>query len=247
MSLSPACYQQLARLDRGFGQRTSLCPERPYATPLEEVGQALFVSIEDPDRQAAFTEGISQIAQAQQENFPHNIFGDLDFLAASLLYERQHDLPHHHLRSVDEIQHLCERVAGLQGVFGERSVIRFRYVHDFVYGFDWARWVQKDPKQRASIGPFDLPFLSYLEKRAGELRELIEQDDEKYHKLRDERHRNPFTFSRDPQDEEKLHRELAKRQYVPVCAWSIRGPALWEKPYSQTRKTLATELGIPTK
>ncbi|MBF0238620.1 MAG: ATP-binding protein, partial [SAR324 cluster bacterium] len=32
----------------------------------------------------------------------------------------------------------------LQELFGIQSPLKFRYVHDFMYGYDWIKWVQKD-------------------------------------------------------------------------------------------------------
>lgn len=244
MPLSLACQAELTEIEHHFGERTSLCPSRSQTTSLLQIGMELFDEIDDQPLEVAFTDGIRQIANAQKRHFPENIFGDFDFLASSVLYAHQHDPHQRTRRTPQEITHLCKRIAGLQGIFGVFSPIRFRYVHDFVYGSDWARWVKKNPEQHAIIGPFDLEFIAYLEVRAGELRELIAQDDNKYPTLRDARHRNPFSFSRDPNDERRLHEALATRDQIPVHAWAIQGPARWDRPFSQIRKERAKSLGI---
>ena len=66
-----------------------------------------------------------------------------------------------------------ELLVDVQARYGARSAIRFRYVHDFIYGYDWARWVAREPETRTAIGPYDPVFLKRMRDRADELLELI--------------------------------------------------------------------------
>ena len=67
-----------------------------------------------------------------------------------------------------------------------------------------------------------------MQRRGDELLELIELDDGKYPTLDGDEPRNPFPFSREPADELRLHRELARRDLIPVPTWSSdrAGPRL---------------------
>jgi hypothetical protein len=136
-----------------------------------------------------------------------------------------------------------EQVIRLHRLFGQGTPIRFRYVHDFLYGFDWARWVARDPQKRSSVGPYDDVFLDYLEGRGHELLALIERDDAKYPTLRDAAPRNPFPFSREPEAEAEIHRSLARLGLIPVPAWSSEGKSTWDRPYVALREEEARRLG----
>ena len=76
----------------------------------------------------------------------------------------------------------AHRVVAVCRGFGNKSELRFRYAHDFLYGYDWARWVVRQPERRAAIGPFDLAFFDYLE---GRLRTLVELIAEQRHQIRE--------------------------------------------------------------
>ena len=132
-------------------------------------------------------------AFAQQENFPDNIFWDLDFLVESVLRE---GLVRRWKRG--GIRERFERMTELQRLYGRGAAIRFRYGHDFIYGYDWAKWrkrTQSDFSKAAGPGPFSLPFLDYLRDRGHELLALIAKDDRKYPTLSEGEQRNPFSFS----------------------------------------------------
>jgi hypothetical protein len=176
---------------------------------------------------------LTRIAQAIVENHPDNLFADLDALAATL--ER-----------LDEPCRLerTDRIVRLHALFGQRSPIRFRYVHDFLYGFDWARWVARAPEERHAVLPYDLPFLAYLEQRGHELLALIAGDDAKYPTLRDRSSRNPFPFSREPAAEIAIHRALAERGLVPLAAWDASAAPHWNEPYASVREAQARAMGL---
>lgn len=219
--------------DRLTPPRASLAPDRTHATPLAALGLQLLTPHLTHDAAEAFTLGLLRIARAQAEHFPQNLFQDMDRIAADLL----HDDPH-------TIQDRADAIADLQAIFGARSPIRFRYVHDFTYGFDWARWVAKAPAQRAHLGPFSLPFLRDMRRRADEILLLIEQHDAEYPPLPDGTSRNPFAFTREPHAEHLLFTTLAQRDLLPVRAWSTSAPHTWNRPFRELRADLAHDLGL---
>ena len=215
----------------------SLAPHRPEARSLESIGLELFTAETSPDRARAFAEALSRILAALHDHFPETIFWDVDFLASSLFQ----------LPDPDTITEAADLIVSLQQQYGRHSIIAFRYVHDFIYGFDWAKWIKKDPASRSTVRPFDLIFLRYLCTRGKELVELIHTDDEKYPKLPDGRPRNPFGFSREPAEEEQLHRHLASLDLIPLPAWQLDAHPRWEPPYQLRRQEVALELQIPTR
>ena len=127
------------------------------------------------------------------------------------------------------------------------SEIRFRYVHDFMYGFDWARWVKKQPDQRANSGPFCQNFLDDLLCRGEEILQSIKKDDVKYPQISQKRYRNPFCFSREPEDERRLLTYLAGCECIPVAAWEWDSVGVWDKPFSQIREEASLKLNIAKK
>ena len=241
MSSSPIAHasagRALAELDAHIarGPRLTLAPDREHPTSL----CALVRDLAPGPLGGPLTEALLRVGTAQIRAFPGNLFWDMDALAASLLRQAR--------RSDDPPARLAElagRIAHLQTIFGGETAIHFRYVHDFVYGYDWAKWVKRDPDARASVGPFEEPFLIYSEQRGGELLELIAHDDAKYHQLAEGQARNPFGFSREPGDEVRLFRDLAARDLLPVRAWERDPQPRWEPPYLELREERAQQLGL---
>ena len=235
-----SCVERLERIDAmmdgAVGPRESLCPGRAEATRLGDLARLLFARRQpDLGLANAFAAALEAIAESQLEHFPETVFWDVDYLAAHLLG----------LGDETAIGETAGEIVALQEEFGCHSPIRFRYVHDFTDGFDWAKWVRRggDP----SVKPFDLGFLRYLRRRGRELLELIEADDAKYHKLRDERHRNPFSFSREPDEERALHRELARRDQIPLRAWDVDAEPRCDRHFQELRRVCAAEIGVPTR
>lgn len=187
----------------------------------------------------AFIQGLVEALGAMLAAFPDNLLWDIEALAARQRAQALLDSdPAGRLRS------LWRRVADLQHLFGVKGPIRFRYIHDFVYGFDWAKWVAKDPDGRASVGPYDAAFIERMHRRGGELLTLIDAGDAKYGPLPDEGARNPFGFSREPEDELALHRRLAAEGSLPVHAWTRDAVPDWRRPYAQLREEAAEALRI---
>jgi hypothetical protein len=233
---------KLASLDRVLAEtappRVSMGPGRAVATSFRELGLRAASHTADPRVLGAFGEALLSIVEAERQNFPDNIFADLDYLAAALL----RDALAADMGPVVYLREATDLIVTLHGLFGVHSAIRFRYTHDFRYGFDWARWVQKEPAARGGIGPFDLPFLHYSRDRGRELLALIAADDKKYPKLPDGTPRNPFAFSREPDDERRVHEALARDGLIPVAAWDPDALPTPDLPYSELRAERAKAL-----
>ena len=221
------------------GPWASLAPGRDRARPPSAVGAGLREGGVAVDLAAAVAVSLEEIAAAMDEAFPENILGDLDHLGWALAAEAA--------GAKDPSAHLgraTSTIVALVHLFGQGTAIRFRYVHDFIYGFDWAKWVREDPARRAEVGPYDLVFLERMVQRGHELLDLITADDRKYPRLHGPGARNPFGFSRDPADELRLHHDLAARALLPVEAYRLDAVPSWDAPYAELRVERARALGI---
>lgn len=214
----------------------TLCPVRERAHTLWEIGRGL-LRPEDDHLAEGFARGLAALARAQLENFPENLFFDLDRPAHEALVQGRRGGPW----LLDEV---FDQMADLQRLYGVHTPIRFQYVHDFIYGYDWVKWVGRTDGQDGSVGPYDREFLAYMQRRAHELVELIEANDSKYPQLQDEAPRNPFPFARDPETEIELHRELARMGQIPVPAWTIRGELDPHRDWADIRVETARRMGL---
>lgn len=228
-------YVQL-RIEDKAQAYLSLSPSRLKPTTLPELFDALAPRLPDPDALDAFVDGLDQVAESILANFPDNIFWDLDYLAGALT----------HAGSPRQIRLMTAMLVDLQRGFGRHSILAFRYVHDFTLGFDWCRWVKEDVPVRQDTRPFDWVFLLYLQKRRRELEALIAENDEKYHQLKPGEIRNPFVFSREPEEERMLHETLAQAGDIPVVSWEIDGLCQFEKRYGEIRVAAAQALKSDT-
>ncbi|MEQ9320253.1 MAG: ferrochelatase [Polyangiaceae bacterium] len=230
-----------ADLDSRGVKRLSLDPDRDRASRLHELGAALLERPPTLDAPAldALASGLTEVVEAIADNFPENVFWDLDYLVAALAKDAAAQAD-----SARYLQRQLEIAADLHRMFGRHSPIRFRYIHDFVYGYDWAKWVRRDPEPRAEHGPFSSTFLSYTKQRGEELVELIARNDAKYHRLADDAvARNPFGFSREPEAEVALHRDLARRDLIPVRAWRWDAEPRFDEDFADRRKQRAVAMG----
>lgn len=225
---------RLERLEPLLGARASLAPDRTRAPTPGELAERVTGGQTDAARLRAFTVGLCDIVEALAKDFPENIFWDLEYPARCLWDAGE---PH-------EMEAFARRVVRLCRGFGARSALRFRYAHDFLFGYDWARWVAREPAQRTPIRPFDAVFLDYLEDRREELLALIAINDEKYSRLQGAEFRNPFGFSREPDEEARLHQALAREGRIPVKAWLQEGAPRWELPFADLRTEAALRLGL---
>jgi hypothetical protein len=225
-------------LARGW-RRGSLAPGRAAASPLPVVWATALAPEDGRAVRLALARGLADIATAQARSFPDNLFADHEYMAASLVRRA---------RAAEDpaaaLAESCEQVAGLQRLFGQDTQIRFRYTHDFAYGYDWAKWVAREPESRAGVQPFDPEFLAHMQQRAHELLGLIRVDDSEYPSLPAGQDRNPFPFSREPADEAALHQALADRGELPLAAWDPDATPLWDRPYAALRLAQAERMGL---
>jgi hypothetical protein len=222
---------------------SSLDPERAEAMSFEEIAVALAF----PERDARIVEATGELAEAVvravAEHFPENVFADYAALVEACVVAAE--------CADDPLATLAETgraLVDLQALFGRRSTIRFRYVHDFLHGYDWVKWVQREPTTRAEVGPYAMPFLRHMLARGAEMLALIDADDRTYPRLRDGRPRNPFHFDREPPAELAIHRSLAQRGDLPLRPYLVasRGEAVgaWDRPYQELRVAEAERLGL---
>lgn len=187
-----------------------------------------------PEETVALQDAFSTWLNAICTHFPGNLFWDFKFPAHAV--HRAASL------SADPIRYIgtwSEKIAALHAQFGGSTKIRFRYAHDFLYGFDWAKWVRKNPSERHGIKPFDIEFIDAMAERGHELFALIDSNDDKYHQLETEHFRNPFPFSREPAEEIRLHRELAELDLIPIPAWKSEFECDLSIDFSEKRRELA--------
>lgn len=213
----------------------SLDPNRAIASPPTE----LVSSLADPEQLLHLAAAASAVAEAQLQSFPENVFWDFDFYLASIHRDA--------CAAPDYASYLSEVTgitAGLMTLYGQQSTIRFRYVHDFMYGFDWARWVRREPAARRGSEPFGLDFLRQTESRGRDIVALIDADDEWYPRLAEGASRNPFPFSREPNDELALYRLLAERGDVPLQAWRLDARPDAGRDFDALRQDAAASLGF---
>lgn len=220
-----------------LGLRRSLSPERETATSLATLAEAAPSQL-----RGAFERCLARIAFAQIQAFPDNIFWDFDALAHSILDQALAASGGPAAEAT--LERLGSDVASLQSLFGSGTAIHFRYVHDFSYGYDWSKWVRRDPESCAESPPFGSVFLAYSLRRGHELLDLIAADDTKYPKLPDGKPRNPFGFSRGRSDEIRLFEHLAQADLLPLRAWETHPTGRWDRDYRALRDAEAKKLGL---
>ncbi|MEH1883001.1 hypothetical protein [Nostoc sp.] len=218
----------------------SLNPQKTLSTSFAELENLITEQNTDIQLLTNLQETLESIVLTQLENFPENIFWDFDFLVSSMI--RQALVADE--GAIPFLKVFGEKMVTLIEMFGTKTEIRFRYVHDFIYGFEWARWVQKEPQKRAQIEPFSLVFLDYLLAKGKELLQRISHGQVTSYKLCDTGYRNPFTFSREPEDERRLLAYLAEEQLIPVAVWNWNASPVWNKPFQEMRQQLALKLNI---
>ena len=224
-----------ARIEQTRRGPLTLDPNRDRATPLSEVVESLGTA----EQRAVLAGAADAIARAQIDSFPDNLFWDFDYLLSSIHENALRDGDYEGAVGLAK-----ELAVELMMLHGRRSTIRFRYVHDFIYGFDWARWVRRAPPDRADVQPFASEFMRQSLRRGRALLEMIEADDERYPRLRDGQVRNPFRFSREPEGELRLYRDLAEQGSLPLRAWSQDATPSWDRDFDVLREQRAEALGL---
>jgi hypothetical protein len=223
---------RIAQTPRGA---LTLDPTRSFATSLTDLVSKLASGGQSPYLAAT----ASAVAGAQLHSFPENLFWDFDFYLTSV-HARASTAPDY----ASYLEQVTRMTVDVMRLYGNQSPIQFRYVHDFMYGFDWARWVRRDPEARSRVEPFGLDFLQRLESRGRAILTLIEADDEWYPRLAEGTSRNPFPFSREPEDELRLYRVLAERGWMPVEAWRSEARPDAARDYDSLREDAARSLGL---
>jgi hypothetical protein len=239
-----SALEQLGAMDDSLARHSplsSLCPGRERATSLRTLGEQLLPPDATLEVLAAFAASVCGIAAAIQRNFPGNLFWDLDFMAARLLQIHPLAAPTDRAAAIERT---AQAIISLQDLFSHASLIQFRYAHDFLYGFDWAKWVGRKPESRAHVEPFGLEFVQRMAQRGMEILALIAQDDDKYPLIGPRSDRNPFRFARDPHAEALIHRDLAEHDLLPLAAWSADAEPVWNRPYAEIRNERARVLGF---
>jgi hypothetical protein len=218
----------------------SLSPQKTLITSFAELENLIAEQNSNLQIITAIQETLESIVRTQLQNFPENIFWDFDFLVSSML--RQALTAEE--GAITFLKVFGEKMISLTEMFGNKTEIRFRYVHDFMYGFEWARWVQKEPQNRAHVEPFSLVFFDYLLVKGKELLQRINHGQVISYKLCETGYRNPFTFSREPEDEYRLLTCLAEEELIPVAVWNWNASPVWNKPFQEMRQQLALKLNI---
>jgi hypothetical protein len=226
-------------------ERLTLDPKRARASSLQSLWERSVKRDDSAELKRELAESLPPIALSIAEHFPENIFWDLDFLAASLIGQaRSEAAKNGEGAGVQRMRDTTELLVDVQARYGVHSAIRFRYVHDFIYGYDWARWVAREPQTRTAIGPYDLVFVQRMRDRSEELLELIGANDDTYPPLEHNLARNPFGFSREPAAESALLFQLARAELIPVEAWRTDPAPNWNRPYGELREQQARKLGL---
>lgn len=220
----------------------SLNPNKTLITSFAELEVKVIQEVSDPELIITFRDTLQKILHALLHNFPENIFWDFDFLVNSMLIQALSTDS-----TTDFLEDFGNKIVLLMDMFGKESEIRFRYIHDFMYGFDWVRWVKKKPNYRATSQPFCHHFLDYLLSKGEEILQRIQKDDERYPHISGKRYRNPFGFSREPEDESLLLNYLAIHDCIPVAAWQWHAVGVWNKPFYQIREDASLKLNITKK
>lgn len=224
-------------------QRLSVKRTLGMPTSFEQIGS--YLETHYPENRVllnSFGLEMFQYIKNQLFYFPENIFWDYNYFSTSIFQEV--------LKSSTPSETLEDyffKLNRLLKIFGKDSMISFRYMHDFLYGFDWAKWVRKEPENRKHIAPFEMRFLDYIALRGKELETLIEKNDRKYHKILEGVYRNPFAFSRNIKDETRLLQSLATDGFIPIEGWDYRCTPNWQLPFNDLRKERAKTLAIPLK
>lgn len=223
------------------GEVPSLNPQKTMCTSFEE----LFASITflESLQLPTIIEAISHIIKEEINHFPNNIFWDKDYFLYYFLTEvNQQSLK----EQEPYIAAYLHKYVSLLQLFGAISTIRFQYLHDFTYGFDWAKWVRNDSDNRNSVLPFSLTFLQRMFQRGKELEVLILKNDKLYPSIKRTEFRNPFQFHRSIDCESLLMRQLSEKDCIPIVAWKTNGSADWKKNYSELREVEALNSGLTT-
>lgn len=216
----------------------SLNPQKNQCTSFQQLGDLVVTVCTDGKTIDLIQNSLELILIAQIQNFPENIFWDFDYIVREILQialNNQYSIEQH-------LEEFTSKMVSLMDLFGNNHEICFRYVHDFSYGFDWARWVQKQPQQRSQTHPFNDTFLNDLLQRGHAMIQAIASDSNDQYRACQNSYRNSFNFSREPEDEYRLMTILASYQLIPVPTWDWNATPTWDKPFDQLREQVSRKL-----
>ena len=216
----------------------SLNPHKNLITSFQDIGNLIVERTDDVQIIQCLYNTVERIVRAQLVNFPENIFWDFDFMIRNMLEQAiiADD------KAILFLESFGNKLVELMELFGFTKEIRFQYVHDFMYGFDWARWVNKEPEKRAEIQLFSLTFLDNVLSKSKAILQLMSVDDTRYHHISSQSYWNAFCFSRDPEHEYRLLTHLAAYELIPVATWNWNASPVWNKPFDQIREELSSKL-----
>lgn len=236
----PHHFEQLDRIiEQHHIIPRSLNPQKSLCTKFEVLGDLAVQTCPDKNIITALKNSLEQILIAQIKNFPKNIFWDFDFLVAYLVQKTSQNPQD----AISYLEIFANKIIALMDLYGNHHVICFRYVHDFSYGFDWARWIKKQPQKRNQIEPFNTIFLDDLLKRGQQMSKAIANDENDTYRSCNNLYRNSFNFSREPEAEFQLMTLLASYHLIPVPTWNWNATPTWEKPFDQLREQISLKIG----
>jgi hypothetical protein len=226
----------------------SLNPKEQYASSFSSIGRDLLEMTDHGEIVKTVGVHLTRIIEAQFIHFPENIFWDFNTLAGYMVQQAEDVYQETAGSEYDDtfrfINLYTSMVIKLWAKFGKHSTIRFRYVHDFIYGFDWAKWVAQSPKERSNIHPLSMRYMKRMMERGEELQHLIARNDEEYHQLSGDEYRNPFAFHRHADEEMTTLKMLAQQDYIPLKSWLYNTTPAWNKEYATIRTQTALDLGF---
>ena len=237
---------RLRKLDEALRQqgvlRSSVHPERSHARSFYELARAFNEAGTSPETQAAIEDLIVALASDIPRHFPENIFWDFDCLCgaiASCAASASISAPNYILEATDILRELLK-------MFGLHSSIRFRYMHDFIYGYDFEQWEPESSLPFAEKQDFSISFLQAMLKKGRAMERCAARNGAAYPQLAEGRYRNTFSFCREPDSERLLFSHLVRQGLLPLEGWRLDGAdvRIAGKKYRPLRNTCARELGL---
>jgi len=229
-------------LSENLKGRETLCPGRETAINSEFLETKLKSLLQSEGDWRAFEDFLLGFILTLQENFPGNLFYDLDYFLWSIVRTSKEE----EFVFQNELQKKKDLIQKIFTTFGIHSKIKFQYAHDFLYGYDWCKWVREKQLGEKDITPFGYPFLLYILGRGKDMLQLVESDSLEYPSLEanSKSFRNPFLFQRSPSQEALVMRSLASEGKLPVLGWDLDFTPAPEVDFLKIRFERAQDLGI---
>ncbi|TGN14038.1 hypothetical protein [Leptospira ilyithenensis] len=226
-------------VDLKYPSRRTLCPAKNQVTRFEEIGNQISDLLQNETNWKYSAEVTSKIVHSVMDHFPENIFWDFDYMIMKIVNN-----------SIDPEQDFLQsmsltagKILNIFSIFGKNSAIKFRYIHDFIYGYDWLKWILEKKQPGDETDPYGVCFLDYIGHRGMEMISLVGKNDTNYPELNGE-YRNPFLFSRSDEDEINLLTNLARSGNIPIEAWDRYANPKSDRNYSKIRLERSEQMGI---